>query len=405
MGGGDWQGELLRQLRDAPAPKAGPGTRAAPGAEAVPGNGKSDAGIRSAAGSDGPRPADPRRSDAPGTPSTPAKPTTPPRPTPADRSPQPRPRHLPAPTPVPPIDPRLALAQGKPRSGDPVSRRAGRTLRRLVASSASREVEEATQVAQALQQPVTTGRQIAVTSIRGGAGKTTVAALLNLTFAHYRQDPVLVFEADPALGTLPVRLGAESVRWTCGDVAQVVTPAMQFAEISGYLVQLPEGGWLLPGSQGKIGTPLDIPAYRSVTMALRRYFGITVVDCETLPGELARTALDTVQARVLVAPATVEGVASTRTVLDWMAAVPRPMLPGTVVALTESSPDTAIDMDIARRHLGETGVLVMTVPYDRHLAAGGAIRTELLAQSTRLAAGRLAAELLDRAVRDRGGQR
>ncbi|MBI0320109.1 type VII secretion protein [Streptomyces javensis] len=321
------------------------------------------------------------------------------------RRPEARPQHLPAPTPVPPVDPRLALAQGRLRSGDPVTRRAGRTLRRLVAASASREVEEATEVARSVQQPVTTGRQIAVSSMRGGAGKTTVAALLNLTFAHYRQDPVLVVEADPALGSLPIRLGAESVRWTCADVARIVTPSMQFAEVTGYLVQLPEGGWLLPGSQGRIGTPLDIRAYRTVTMALRRYFGVTVVDCETLPGELARTALDTVQARVLVAPATLEGVASTRTVLDWMAAVPRPMLPGTVVALTQSSPDTALDLDAARAHLAESGVEVMAIPYDRHLAAGGAIRTGLLAHSTRLAAGRLAAALLDRAVRDRGGRR
>ncbi|MGV9847975.1 MinD/ParA family ATP-binding protein [Streptomyces sp. NPDC003442] len=383
----------------------------APGAgEAPGGSGATEAHpalaprrVNGATGPDDPAPAAPATPAAPAEPPAPAGPPEPPAP--ADRRPQARPQHLPAPTPVPPVDPRLALAQGRLRSGDPVTRRAGRTLRRLVAASASREVEEATEVARALQQPVTTGRQIAVSSIRGGAGKTTVAALLNLTFAHYRQDPVLVVEADPALGSLPIRLGAESVRWTCADVAQVVSPSMQFAEVTGYLVQLPEGGWLLPGSQGRIGTPLDIRAYRTVTMALRRYFGVTVVDCETLPGELARTALDTVQARVLVAPATLEGVASTRTVLDWMAAVPRPMLPGTVVALTESSPDTALDLGVARAHLAESGVEVMAIPYDRHLAAGGAIRTGLLAHGTRLAAGRLAAALLDRAVRDRGGHR
>ncbi|GAA0963142.1 hypothetical protein [Streptomyces rhizosphaericus] len=383
--------KALRALMASGAPEAGEASGGSGAAEAHAAPAPAPRRVEVATGPDAPEPA--------------ALPAPAGPPAPADRCPQARPQHLPAPTPVPPVDPRLALAQGRLRSGDPVTRRAGRTLRRLVAASASREVEEATEVARALQQPVTTGRQIAVSSIRGGAGKTTVAALLNLTFAHYRQDPVLVVEADPALGSLPIRLGAESVRWTCADVARVVSPSMQFAEVTGYLVQLPEGGWLLPGSQGRIGTPLDIRAYRTVTMALRRYFGVTVVDCETLPGELARTALDTVQARVLVAPATLEGVASTRTVLDWMAAVPRPMLPGTVVALTESSPDTALDLDVARAHLAESGVEVMAIPYDRHLAAGGAIRTGLLAHSTRLAAGRLAAALLDRAVRDRGGRR
>ncbi|GAA1108434.1 type VII secretion protein [Streptomyces javensis] len=458
MGAGDWQSDVLHQLRNTPASKSPGPSRAAEAAdvgksgheapEAAGGphgpKARDAADVWEAAKADAPKASEggsdskgsegykalralmassaPGAGEAPGgSGATEADPAPAPRrvngaagpddpepassPAPADRRPEARPQHLPAPTPVPPVDPRLALAQGRLRSGDPVTRRAGRTLRRLVAASASREVEEATEVARSVQQPVTTGRQIAVSSMRGGAGKTTVAALLNLTFAHYRQDPVLVVEADPALGSLPIRLGAESVRWTCADVARIVTPSMQFAEVTGYLVQLPEGGWLLPGSQGRIGTPLDIRAYRTVTMALRRYFGVTVVDCETLPGELARTALDTVQARVLVAPATLEGVASTRTVLDWMAAVPRPMLPGTVVALTQSSPDTALDLDAARAHLAESGVEVMAIPYDRHLAAGGAIRTGLLAHSTRLAAGRLAAALLDRAVRDRGGRR
>ncbi|MFF8812936.1 type VII secretion protein [Streptomyces pactum] len=301
--------------------------------------------------------------------------------------------------PVPGLDPELAPAHRRSRSGDRAVRRAARSLRQLLVSSASRQVAEATRIAQELQQPVTTGRQLVVTSIRGGAGKTTVAALLHLTYAHYRQDPVLVVEADPALGTLPIRLGAPSVRWTCADLAQVVSPSMQFAEITGYLVQVAEGGWLLPGSRGRVGARLELPEYRAVMVALRRYFGITVVDCETLPNPLARTALAAAQARVLVVPATVEGVASTRAVLDWMAGVPHPrMLPGTVVALTTHSPDATIDPAAAARHLEAAGVPVVPVPYDRHLAAGGPIQVARLGQGTRLAAGRLAAALLTRAV-------
>lgn len=306
-------------------------------------------------------------------------------------------RPLPAPpNSVPAVDSAAAAIGRGPRRGDSVARRAGQAVRRLVVSSAAREVAELTGVAEAIQQPVVAGRQIAVTSIRGGAGKTTVAALLGLTYTHYRPDPVLSVEADAALGTLPVRLGADTVRWTCADLAHVVNPAMQFTDITGYLLQTKAGGWLLPGSQGQVGARLDIPAYRKVTGALRRHFNVTVVDCETLPGELARTALDTAQARVLVAPATMEGVAGTRTVLDWMAGVPR-MIPGTVVVLNSAAPYAAIDTAGAARYLAQTGVTVLPVPYDRHLAAGGVIRVPLLARDTRLAAGRLAAALLDRA--------
>jgi MinD-like ATPase involved in chromosome partitioning or flagellar assembly len=281
-----------------------------------------------------------------------------------------------------------------------VTRRTAQSLRRLT-SSAAQDVAEETRVGRELQQPVTSGRVIAVTSIRGGVGKTTTAALLARAFNHYRHDPVLALEADAALGTLPVRLGAESVRWSVGDLAQILKPSMQLTDVIGYLVPVSGGGWLLPASQGRVGAPLDIRTYRKATLALRRYFGVTVVDCETLPGEVARTAMDTAHARVVVAPLTAEGVGGTRVVLDWLAQLPHSALASTVVALISATPDPNLDLKTATAHLRETGVSVVHLPYDRHLAAGGPIRTELLGSATRHAATRLAAEALQRAVRAR----
>ncbi|WP_244184290.1 MinD/ParA family ATP-binding protein [Streptomyces cellostaticus] len=331
-----------------------------------------------------------------------------PAPAPPEQSATPAVRHrpgsptLPFPTPksVPTIDPRLALALGRPLHGDSVVRRTGKSIRRL-ASSTSQEVAEETRIGRELQQPVTTGRVIAVTSIRGGVGKTTVAALLARTFNHYRHDPVLALEADAALGTLPVRMGAESVRWSCAELAQILTPSMQLTDVTGYLVPVSDGGWLLPASQGRVGALLDIPTYRRVTLALRRYFAVTVVDCETLPGEVARTAMDTAHARVVVAPLTAEGVGGTRVVLDWLAQLPHAALASTVVALTSGTPDPNLDLKTATAHLRETGTTIVHLPYDRHLAAGGPIRTELLGSATRRAATQLAAEALQWAVQVR----
>ncbi len=110
----------------------------------------------------------------------------------------------------------------------------------------AQDVAERTRIAREVQQPVTTGRIVAVTSIRGGVGKSTVTALLGRTLNHYRHDPVLTLEADAALGTLPVRMGAESVRWTCADLAPVLHPSMQLTDVTGYLVPVSDGGWLLP---------------------------------------------------------------------------------------------------------------------------------------------------------------
>ncbi|QRX97041.1 hypothetical protein HRD51_19005 [Streptomyces sp. A1-5] len=279
-----------------------------------------------------------------------------------------------------------------------MARRAGRALRRVFASSPAAETAALTRAAHAIQQPVSSGRQIAVSSIRGGAGKSTVAALLALTFAHYRPDPVLAVEADPALGTLPHRLGAREVRWSGSDLAQILDPSMLITDLTGYLLPFAGGGWLLPGSQGAIGTRLDLDTYRVVMTSLRRHFAATVVDCETLPAEVARTALVTTQARVLVTPATPEGVAATRSVLDWVGGLHPGLLPTTVVVLTHSSPDSGVDARKAAGHLGAGGAAVLPLPYDRHLAAGGAIRSELLGARTQEAAARIAAEVMDRAV-------
>ncbi|GGR69458.1 hypothetical protein GCM10010252_04370 [Streptomyces aureoverticillatus] len=367
----DWQRDLLREL----------------GAGAGAGSG---AGGGSASPS----------ASTPAVTSTPATAPTPPAAPPTTTPPTPRRKAPPTPESTPTTDPRLALALGRPHHGDSLPRRTTRSLRKLV-SSASQDVAEESRMAREVQQPVTTGRVVAVTSIRGGVGKTTVSALLSRTFHHYRHDPVLALEADAALGTLPVRLGAESVRWSCADLARILTPAMQLTDITGYLVPVPDGGWLLPASQGRVGAPLDVPTYRTVTLALRRYFAVTVVDCETLPGEVARTAMDTAHARVVVAPMTVEGVNGTRLVLDWLAQLPHSALATTVVALTATSPDMTLDLKTAAAHLRETGVAVVPVAYDRHLAQGGPIRGPHLGKAARDAAVHLAAEAMRRAVRVR----
>ncbi|MFE9010702.1 MinD/ParA family protein [Streptomyces cyaneofuscatus] len=384
--GDNWQGDVLRDLRGASGPPAA-GTGGPPAS--VP-------------------PAPPSAAQAPGTERI-AAPTQPPAPAPTPTpAPAPAPQQAPTPRqiPAPPrprrpsapdsravVDSALSGTARRPQRGEPVAVRAARAVRRIVSSSAAREVAELTRTAEALQQPVTTGRQIAVTSIRGGAGKTTVAALLGTAYAHYRQDPVLLVEADPALGSLPLRLGAETLRWTTADLADIVEPQMSLLDVTGYLVQLPENAWLLPGSQGQIGAMLDTSAYERVMVALRRYFGVTVVDCETLPAEVARVALSASQARVLAAPATLDGVTSTYAVLQWMQGLPRHMIDGTVVVLSSTVARPGIDVEAAAEKLRSTGAGVHVLPYDRHLAAGGALRTELLARPTRLAAARLAAEV------------
>ncbi|MGE9697722.1 AAA family ATPase [Streptomyces sp. CH6] len=391
----DWQRDLIREVGAADAG----GERSRPGDQ--PANPPAPARTPGPAPARGPEPVPTRTPD-------PAAPTRPRPPAPEDapgrelapRAPGEVQRPAAVPEPAPVADPRLLLALGAPRHGDALARRAGAGLRRL-AAPAAKEAGDAARLAEAVQQPVTTGRVLAVTSLRGGAGKSTVAALLTRTYAHYRHDPVLGLEADAALGTLPLRLGARTVRWTVGDLADVLTPETRLTDVAGYLVQLEEGGWLLPASRGQVGNPLAGRTYYTVALALRRHFGVTVVDCDSLPGQVARTALGTAHARVLVAPATAEGVHGTRQVLDWLLGLLPAARENTVVVLNATSPDATLDPAAAREHLAEPGVPVVLLPYDRHLGQGGPVHADRLGEAARGTALRLAAEALGRAVRTR----
>ncbi|WP_010277102.1 MULTISPECIES: hypothetical protein [unclassified Streptomyces] len=405
----DWQRDLIREVGAAEAGGERPRPATPPAPARTPDPAQPAAAPVPARSPDPTQPAAPpvpARSPDPAQPAPPPAPTRTPDPaaTPgrdlAPRTPGEVQRPASAPEAAPVADPRLLLALGSPRHGDPLARRAGAGLRRL-AAPAAKEAGDAARLAEAVQQPVTTGRVLAVTSLRGGAGKSTVAALLTRTYAHYRHDPVLGLEADAALGTLPLRLGARTVRWTVGDLADVLTPETRLTDVTGYLVQLEEGGWLLPASRGQVGNPLAGRTYYTVALALRRHFGVTVVDCDSLPGQVARTALGTAHARVLVAPATAEGVHGTRQVLDWLLGLLPAARENTVVVLNATSPDATLDPATARAHLGEPGVPVVLLPYDRHLGQGGPVHTDHLGEAARGTALRLAAEALGRAVRTR----
>ncbi|WP_407549098.1 MinD/ParA family protein [Streptomyces sp. Pv4-95] len=393
-GESSWQSDVLRDLRgDTQLDAQGPGSQAAAGQTfGAPAPGP----VLPARGAQ-----EPETGPGSGAPLEAGYPSQRQEPAPATSPLDSHPQRSPDSRPV--VDEGLAAAlRSKPQHGEPFATRALRSLRRTLASSAAREVAEITRTAAMLQQPVTTGRQIAITSIRGGSGKSTVAALLGTTYAHYRQDPVLFLEADPALGSLPLRLGAKSSRWTTSDLADIVKPDMSLLDITGYLIQLPDNAWLLPASQGQIGVMLDSRAYERAVVALRRYFGVMVIDCETLPAEVARVALAAAHGRVLTAPATPDGITSTYSVLRWMRGLPRQVIAGTVVVLTELAPHAGLDLEQTARQLTSTGARVQVLPYDRHLAAGGPIHTELLAHQTREAAARIAADVFQLSLSPRG---
>jgi MinD-like ATPase involved in chromosome partitioning or flagellar assembly len=261
-------------------------------------------------------------------------------------------------------------------------RRAGRFAAHLV--STTRATRELAELAEAVQAPVTTGRRIAVVSVRGGAGRSTVTALLGSVFAARRGDHVLAADADPDHGSLAWRLGLRE-REPLPVLAPRLLAARGVGELDPLLPRTAVGLWMLPGAPG--GPPA---VARDVTRALSRFFAVCVTDCgRGLEGPGTAEVLAEAHAAVLVAPATPDGVRSTRAGLSRL---PAALLSRVAVVLSTADRGgrAALDLGAARAALAATGAPVVVLPYDRHLAAGTPIAPKRLAEATTVEATRLA---------------
>jgi len=290
----------------------------------------------------------------------------------------------------------------KAAHGDPLMRRLGGGLLRAVGAAAATTAQEQAEVGARLARPVSVCRQIAVVSIRGGAGKTTLAALIAGVIAEHRQDRVLALDADPAMGSLPLRLGAQPQH----SIHQMAAAQPRtWEETAGFLAQTGPRLWVLPGTTGDLlAGELDPDVLWSAFGPVSRFFSTSVIDCGAgIFGPVQRSVLRTAHAQVLVTPGTVDGALSAKSALDWYAANGLGgLLSRTVVALVSHTPHADADLDRTRAMLSGGGLPVHHMPYDRHLAAGTAIEPARIGAATRSAATRIAAEVFGRSTGGEG---
>ena len=315
------------------------------------------------------------------------------RPAPAGRTAPPGPQLRPPPgRPAAPL-PAIAVPDDGPRvgrvpAGDTLPVRAGRALVELVTTTVS--TRQLTELVTAVQAPVTTGRRIAVASVCGGAGRTTVTALLGGVFAARRADHVLVADGDPETAALAWRIGLAPEPDPARTAAALLgVRGGTLADVDALLPATPAGLRLLTGPR-----PGESPRVAQVAEALSRFFAIGVLDCPR-GLDAAADAGQGAHARVLVCPLTPAGLRTTAAALDRPGA-PRP----DVVALVALDPTgRAAVGGGAARVLDRLGVPVVVLPHDRHLAAGAPIDLARLGRATVLAATRLAGTALARAGR------
>jgi MinD-like ATPase involved in chromosome partitioning or flagellar assembly len=247
-----------------------------------------------------------------------------------------------------------------------------------------------------IRRPLRGVHRIAVVSVKGGVGKTTVAAGLGLALAENRGDRVVVLDADPDAGTLADRLGIEpagSTRSLLDDGARMValTDVARHLGLAGRL-------HVLAADQDTTAAALSRLDYERLTAVLGRFHDIVVTDSATgVVHPAARGALDLADSLVVVGALTVDGVSRASATLDWLDAHGHGSLAAeAVVAVALDRTSAEIDRERVTAHFAARSRAVVEIPYDAHLAAGAAIEPARLQPATRDAFLLLAALLADR---------
>ena len=247
-----------------------------------------------------------------------------------------------------------------------------------------------------IRRPLPQARHIAVAAMKGGVGKTTVAALLGLVLAENRGDRVIAVDADPEAGTLAERLtggSAVTVREFLRDRVHLDSWAAvaRSTSLVGRLQVL--GSEPDPGAAGG----LDRGEYEQVCALLERYFNIIITDTGTgfvhpaMAATLARA-----NSLVIVGAPTVDGAGRASKALDWLWSNGYGPLAGDAVAVLSASRSSAeVNRDLIRRHFAERCRAVVDIPSDPHLITGGRVELARLLPATRDAAFELAALLAD----------
>ncbi|WP_461170428.1 nucleotide-binding protein [Arthrobacter sp. Z1-15] len=299
------------------------------------------------------------------------------------------------------------------------------------------------------QLPVTTGRRIAVVGTRGGAGKTTVSALLARIYAAMRTDTVAAVDLAPGAGTLGLRLGvphappletaAARLRTGTPDSLRGLAALLTAAEPANLLVTgrrrtleraadgvprpsagtwtpagplvppawTPDGAAAPPGP-GAAGeeTGQDVPDGASrMSRVISRYCPITLFDCGPgLTDPAVLWAVANSHLAVFVTPASVAGLEDA---LEYSEAWRHsPGLSGVPLLVLVAQP--AGDMLRASRETGRllrAGVETVHLGHDRHLAAGVEVDPSLLSRRTRIEAVVVASRVLSAAAPTPGSRR
>jgi MinD-like ATPase involved in chromosome partitioning or flagellar assembly len=248
-----------------------------------------------------------------------------------------------------------------------------------------------------VNQPIRGDYSIAVLSMKGGVGKTTVTVGLGATFASLRGDRVVALDANPDFGTLAQR-GPVETRSTVRDLL-LDHNISRYSDIRRHTSQGASRLEILASERDPaVSERFSEADYRLALYVLQRFYNIILTDCGTgLVHSAMAGVLNEADALVIVTAPAADAARSGLATLDWLRHHGYSHLVAEAIIVVDSArPGTMpIDIDKFASNFLSRVRAVHGVPFDRHLAEGGEVSLDLMNRKTRQAFMGLAATIAD----------
>ncbi|MEO8816268.1 MAG: AAA family ATPase [Mycobacterium sp.] len=228
--------------------------------------------------------------------------------------------------------------------------------------------------------------RIAVLSLKGGVGKTTITATLGATFASIRGDRVVAVDANPDRGTLSQKVPLE----TSATVRHLLRDAdgiQRYSDVRSYTNQGPSRLEILASeTDPAVSEAFSAEDYASTLQVLERFYSLVLTDCGT---GLMHSAMSTVLAKadtlIVVSSGSVDGARSASATLDWLDAHGHEdLVRGSIAVINAVRPRSGkVDMQKVVDHFARRCRAVRLVPFDPHLEEGAEIDLDRLKRETR----------------------
>ncbi|WP_375372718.1 MULTISPECIES: MinD/ParA family protein [unclassified Mycolicibacterium] len=237
-----------------------------------------------------------------------------------------------------------------------------------------------------VSQPLQGCYRIALMSLKGGVGKTTITATLGATFASIRGDRVVAVDANPDRGTLSQKVPLETAA-TVRHLLRDAEGIERYSDVRAYTSQGPSRLEVLASeSDPAVSEAFSSDDYLSALEVLERFYSLVLTDCGTgLMHSAMSAVLSKADVLVVISSGSVDGARSASATLDWLDAHGHQDLVRNSIAVINAVRPRSGKVDLAKvvDHFSRRCRAVRLVPFDPHLEEGAEISLERLKPSTR----------------------